>query len=805
MKKINNRILNILEWSEIESKLCDLSHFKGARDYIASLPILDKKNSEIQLNKITALKELIERGDRGDFSGLFTISKEISLAERGGILSIQELAKIKKFTAASERLKKYIEIYSEEFTQLKDELDKFCDLPVLLDLLKKAITDDEELNSKEFPVIGKLKRKISDLRNDIEKKINKIIHSQHNEKAIQEKTFTTVNGRYVILIKTGMKGRVNGNVLDMSASGQTVYLEPSEIAPLSNEIIFHERELAVEIQKILTELTVAVAAHSDMLNENIKAISYFDFIYSAANFSIMTNSTEQRLLDKPAVNIRQAHHPLLYMISPEKTVANDIVLGEDYDCLIISGANTGGKTVTLKTLGLCTLLTMFGLHIPARADSEIGMFDNIMADVGDDQNLSESLSTFSGQITIINDMIKHADKNTLVIIDEIIVGTNPRQGAALSQAILENMIETGAKIVVTTHYTELKELPVLDRRFQNASVRFDLKSLKPTYELVIGIPGISYAVEIAKNYGTPQSIVERTNELVDSRESSVEALLEKVQKYEEEVKKEKEKVAFLKNEIYREKEKLKKKQNELRTATEMARRNEGIAFIDEMNSYRKDITEKITKLQDLDQKELSSLNIELLGFRDKIQGQLKEDSVSSLTFKMKPVNPKELNEGDRVFIPAMETEGVIESIDNGRKTAQVLLGGSIRSRYKIKDLMINTDRKTVSEVKQQKKTSSINRQYLEGGESTIPPTMQTSYNTIDLRGKRVDEALNFLDKSLDSMERGNIKHVVIIHGHGTGALKQAVRDSLKMSIYVRDFRNGDYGEGGDGVTIAALR
>ncbi len=800
---MNSRILNILEWPVIEKKISDLCHFQGARDYISTLTPLGFQEAEVQISKITSLKELIQRGDRADFSGLFSIDREVSLARRGGMLSIPELAKIKKFTAATERIRKYIKKYTEEYPALKEEHDRFREMPVLKNLLGNSITDDEELNSAEFPILGRLKKKINDLRRDIEKRIHKIIHSQHNEKIIQEKTFTTVSGRYVILIKSGTKGRISGSVLDMSASGQTLYLEPSEIAPLSNEMILLERELDIEIQKILTELTIAVAAHSDIIEQNIESVSYFDFIYSSADFSILTNSTEQKLSKEPVIKLKKAHHPLLYMMSPDKVVSNDIILGEDYSCLIISGANTGGKTVTLKTLGLCTLLTMYGLHIPAGPDSEIGIFDNIMADIGDDQNLSQSLSTFSGQITFIDDMLKKADERTLVIIDEIIVGTNPRQGAALSQAILENMIECGCKIVVTTHYTELKELPVRDSRFENASVRFDMESLQPTYELVIGVPGISYALEIAKNYGISENILSRAKELVDSRESSVEALLEKVQEYEEKVKKEKGKVAFLKNEIYREKDRLKKKQNELRLATEMAKKNEGITFIDEINSYRKKISEQITSLQNLDQKKLSDLNLQLKDMKEKVSSELKGDSIKNLTFSMKPVNPDTLKEGDTVYVSPIETEGIIDSIDAGKKTAQVILGGSIRSRYNIKDLMVNPDSKKAELPSGRNK--SVTRQHLEEGESTIPSTMQTSYNTIDLRGRRVDEALNLLDSELDRMERDNIRYVVIIHGHGTGALKQAVRDTLKMSIYIRRFRNGDYGEGGDGVTIAELR
>jgi DNA mismatch repair protein MutS2 len=285
-----------------------------------------------------------------------------------------------------------------------------------------------------------------------------------------------------------MRSRISGNVHDISSSGQTVYFEPSDLTELNNSLIMHERSLLLEIQKILAQLTVHVADHSNELDSNLRVLSYFDFLTAASKFSIQTRSSEPVLSKEPMMKLCRAHHPLLQLMSPGTIVSNDAELGIGFNCLIISGANTGGKTVMLKTIGLCALFAMYGLHIPASPDSEIGIFSNIMADIGDDQNLSQSLSTFSGQLTIINNILKKADSRTLVIIDEIIVGTNPRQGAALSQAILEEMINTGSRIIVSTHYTELKQLPASDRRFQNASVTFNLDTLKPTYELRIGIP-----------------------------------------------------------------------------------------------------------------------------------------------------------------------------------------------------------------------------------------------------------------------------------------------------------------------------
>ena len=797
---MNRRVLDILEWPLIEEKLLSLCYSEPAKKMVQRLKPVSEEKIKIQMSKITALKDLRQRGEAADLSGLNDISEYTAIASRGGILDTEDLLQVRKFVTASERIKIFLKERVEEFPTLNDELSRISPLPELKKILLESITDEGELNPDKFPQLRKIRRDIASARQDIEKKINRIIHSPDNEKMLQEKTFTTVNGRYVLLIKTGMKGKVNGNVHDISASGATVFIEPSEITPLNNNIIILEKELQMEIQKILAELSGKVSDYSHELTSNQRVLTYFDFINAAARFSIMTGSSEPQLSEKAEMKLVSAKHPLLYIMSPETVVANNVELGSNFNCLIISGANTGGKTVMLKTIGLCAIFAMLGLHIPASPDSIIGIFSNVMADIGDDQNLSSSLSTFSGQLTIINEILRKADSRSLVIIDEIIVGTNPAQGAALSQAILEEMINTGSRIVVTTHYTELKELAVKDPRFSNASVTFNLETLRPAYRLKIGIPGISYAVEIARNYGIAENILSRTKELIGSREASVESLLEKVQLYEEEIHDEREKVKLLTEEIVAEKRRIEEQQQKLNRLIEEARKKEGIEFIDELKRHREKIAERITLLQELDQKEAGKLNQEITDLQNKISGRLKDESREKYSEKYRELIPSEASAGDRVFISTIEAEGTLEEIDSSGETAQVLLGGTIRSRFPVKNLFLiapgQKGRQENSKSKPQVKIS---------GGGPIVSTMQTSYNTIDLRGKRVDEALSFMSMELDRMDRGNIKTVIIIHGHGTGAMKQAVREALKMNIYVRDFRPGEYGEGGDGVTVAALR
>jgi len=798
--RLEKRILDILEWPLIEERLVSLCSSETAKRIAGRLKPVPENKIRMQMKKITAVKELISRGASPQISGIHDISSLTAIASKGGVLEKEDLFSVRAFTTSSERIRKYLGEHREEFTALEDEYSRVNPLPELNRLLLESLTDNGELNEDKFTILKKIRKDIFTTRQSLEKKVSRIIHSPDNEKVLQEKTYTTINGRFVILVKSGMRSRISGNVHDMSASGQTVYFEPSDLTELNNSLIMHEKELLLEIQKILAELTMSVAEYSGELDSNLRVLSYFDFITAASKFSIQTRSSEPVLSGEPMMKLSRAHHPMLQLMSPDTIVSNDVELGIDFNCLIISGANTGGKTVMLKTIGLCALFAMYGLHIPASPDSEIGIFGNIMADIGDDQNLSQSLSTFSGQLTIINNILKKADSRTLVIIDEIIVGTNPRQGAALSQAILEDMINTGSRIIVSTHYTELKELSANDRRFQNASVTFNLDTLKPTYELKIGIPGISYAVEIARNYGIPDRVLGRAQELVDSRESSVESLIEKVQRYEEEILEEREKVRLLNLSINEEQERIKKKKDDLEKLTADTKKGKGIEFLDELNRYREKISERITRLQELDQKDAGKLHEEIARIREEVSSKLSDESRERLSDTMEQIDPATAKRGDRVFISSIETEGVLEEIDGSGKSALVILGGSIKSRFQVKDLF------HAGKAGSATKKSAPKRPAIKGtSDHEIPSTIQTSYNTIDLRGIRVEEALSVMDRELDRMDRNSIDIVIVIHGHGTGALKEAVREALKMNIYVRDFRHGDYGEGGDGVTVVRMR
>ncbi len=797
---INNNSLEILEWNEVLVELAKLCTTELGKQSAIYPEMLEEEEIRIQLLKISEIKSLLIEGENPVFSGITNIEPNIQLVEKGATLSLEDLGLIKSFLIASDTLHTLFKTNRDLTPNLSNERNDLNELKELRTLLNVSITENDELNDKQFPELRKINSAIISARQEIEKRLNHLINSESMSKVIQERSLSTRNERYVILVKSGMRSRIKGTIHDISATGQTTYFEPEAVNELNSRLILLKRELRIEIEKILQTLSASVSDYSTEIIENLHIITYLDFITGAAKFSIKLKANAPLILDEPIIDVYQARHPLLYLMKGDEVVPNDIELGKSYTGLVLSGANTGGKTVLLKTIGLITLMAKHGLHIPAEADSSIGIFSNIYADIGDDQNLEESLSTFSGQLTFINEVLQNGDDRSIAIIDEIIVGTNPRQGAALSQAILEEMIEIGCKIVVTTHYSELKELGSSNSKFENGSVSFDLETLHPTYRLKMGIPGVSYAFEIAKNYGLTGPILDRSKDLIEKREQSMEALLEKVQKYEEGINEERDKIKQIKYDLEKKETKLKEREVKLDSARNELKKEKGIEFIEELNSYRSNISKKISDLQNMSQQEMGKLQSEIISLESSVSKKLKTENIKTHKSKYKPIDEKTVKIGDEVFVPNLEKNGIIEEIQKNRAT---ILLGQIRSRYKLSELM-----KIEKPESQEKKTKNKSSKKVITGtieESIVPPTIQTQYNTIDLRGKRADEALSKMDSDLDKMSTSGVSTVVIIHGHGTGALKKAVRDQLKFSIYISNSRPGEQNEGGDGVTIVLLR
>lgn len=803
-EQISPRVLEILEWPIIQEELRRRCATPVGEALVDGITPPGPGAAMARLKKITALKELMQQDRAPDFSGVTDIEPFISLAEREGFLKLGELAAVRNFIMASARILRFLREQKDEFPPLAEEHGRLDRLDGISGVLVKAITENGDLNDAAYPALRRIRDDLFSARQEMEKSITRIIHGPSMDAVLQETIFTTRNERYVILVKSSMKDRIKGTVHDISASGATYYVEPQEITPLNNRALMLEKELQAETARILRELSAHVAESAAPLRGNLEVLGGLDFLHAAACFSVDIRGAEPEIAETSDIVLYQARHPILYLMSPSAVVANDINLGEANRCLIISGANTGGKTVLLKTIGLCALFVMLGLHVPAGPDSRVGIMSRILADIGDDQSLSRSLSTFSGQIVVINEMLSEADDRTLVIIDEIIVGTNPRQGAALAQAILESLIETGSRIVVTTHYSELKDLPAADGRFQNASVSFDMDTLRPTYRLITGLPGVSYAIEIARNYGFPSRIIERSRALLDGREISVEALIEKMQKHERELTDRKAQLDDMAAGLEKEKREYDGLMKSLEKRSQEIKQKEGVEFLGELKEYRDLVARRIADLQRMSMKEAGRVQETIREIEESVRTDLGRDKGKLFRDNYAPLDPDTAAPGDRVFVISLEQEGTLERIDRSRKTAAVLLGSSFRSTFGLGDLYQprgGRQRPAPARKQERKKRADTGI----GADGGIPAVVQTSYNTVDLRGKRVEEGLRLMDQDFDRMVRSGIDTAVVIHGHGTGAMKEAVRQNLRNNIYVSGFRPGDMGEGGDGVTIVRLR
>ena len=799
---VSQRVRDVLEWDVIVHEIVSRCRTIPGEAFAGGMVPLELEEIRRRLREIHDLRELSVRGDSIDFSGVTDIAPFLTIAQKGGALRLEDLVCVRDFIIASNRIRSFLREVKEEYPDVGERGSRFQSLDEIGKVMIPAIHDTGSLSEAKYPELRKLNEEIHAVREQIEKALMEFVHTPEVAKMLQERVFTTRNERYVVLLKSNFRGRIKGTVHDISSSESTLYIEPERITDLNNRLIMRQRELKEEVLRILRELTRHVGAAAPELALNLAEAACLDFLSAAAGFSEAVKGNPPEISDRGVLCLFNARHPSLYLRHPEGVVGNDVLLGEEYTSLIITGANTGGKTVLLKTVGLAVLMAMHGLHIPAGPDSRVGMFSRVFADIGDDQNLAQSLSTFSGQIVTLCEMYEQSDDASLLLIDEIVVGTSPRQGAALARALLEGLAESGARMIVTTHYSELKDLAVSDRRFQNASVAFNTDSLEPTYRLVTGVPGGSYALEIAKNYGVPDSVISRSMEFLNDSELTADALIERVQRLEEELRVERGFLEELKHTLRQQQEQFEIKQRELQRIEEQMKTEKGIAFIEELNRLRSEVAEKIRSLQQADMREAGRIQEEMISLGKRISDEVKKSSAAGLSDSYIPFDAGRVSAGDTVFIVPLGKEATVESIDREGGTAGVLLGSMIRSRYPFDDLRIPFNRKQGKKHGSRKEPPKKMKQELEA-----PPvlTVQTSYNTIDLRGKRVDEALQEIEYAVDRMIRSGIRSAVVIHGHGTGALKEAVRQWLRYSSYILQSRPGEYGEGGDGVTIAELR
>lgn len=792
---MNKKSLKTLEYNKIIEKLVNLASSKLGKQMCENL--LPSNNiDEIKLSQretSDALARIFAKGSIS-FSGIKDIRSSIMRLEIGSNLSIIELLNISSLLDVTLKVKSFSKSDKEEN---EDSLDaRFSILEPLTSInneIKRCIISEEEIADDASSELKSIRRSIRITNDKIHEQLNSIVNSQNNRLMLQDAIITMRNGRYCIPVKQEYKSNFQGMVHDQSSSGSTFFIEPMAIVKLNNDL----KELAIKeqeaIEKILAQLSEIVAQETESLKCNLSVLTELDFIFAKASLAKQMKATEPIFNNSRIINIKKGRHPL---IDVKSVVPIDINLGKDFDLLIITGPNTGGKTVSLKTVGLFTLMGQAGLHIPAFDKSELAIFDEVYADIGDEQSIEQSLSTFSSHMKNNINIINSASENSLVLFDELGAGTDPTEGAALAMSILSYFHNRGIRTMATTHYSELKVFALTTDGVENACCEFSVENLRPTYRLLIGIPGKSNAFAISSKLGLPNFIIDDAKLLIDKEEKDFEDLISDLEQKRNAIEQEHLELTELKNEIKELKKHLQSKNEKIDLTKERIIRKaneEAQKILNDAKIYADDVIRKYNRYSK--QANLSKeMERERTALRDKLNTVESKLIIKNHTKKKqnKRHSIKDFNIGIPVHVLTLNVDGSVVSLPNNKGDLYVQIG-ALTSQVNIKDLEIldkpiDEPIKTKTGAGKIKMNKSIN----------ISPE-------INIIGKTVDEAMPDVIKYLDDAYLSHIPQVTIIHGRGTGALKNAVHAQLKKISYVDSFRIGGFGEGDHGVTIVTFK
>lgn len=790
---MNSKVLHVLEYNKIIDMLTDkATSEQGRRMTRALLPMTDPATiTQAQTETGDALGYLFRRG-----STSFGDNKDLGMCIRslevGSALSAAELLRIAAFLENVNRIKTYGRKDREDAPA--DSLDPYFGslepLTPLANEIRRCILSEEEIADDASPALKHIRRSMAVTNDRIHSQLTSMINGSYRT-YLQDAVVTVRSNRYCIPVKAEYKGQVPGMVHDQSSTGSTFFIEPAAVVDLNNELKELEIREQEEIEVILADLSAQAGLYTEALAGDQKAMTMLDFIFAKASLAMELNASAPVFNTEHRIRIRQGRHPLL---DKKNVVPIDIRLGTDFDLLVITGPNTGGKTVSLKTVGLLTLMGQAGLHIPAADRSELSIFEEVYADIGDEQSIEQSLSTFSSHMTNIVSILKHADADSLCLFDELGAGTDPTEGAALAISVLDHLHSRGIRTMATTHYSELKVYALSTDLVENASCEFSVETLRPTYRLLIGIPGKSNAFAISSKLGLPDHIIEDAKRHITEDKESFEDLLADLENSRLIIEKERAEITTYKEEIKNLKKKLESKQEKieeskariLREANEEAR---------EILQNAKDLAdETIRTFQKADAGvSIKELERSRQKVRDKISEKNDKLSVQNDRSSHRILKPGQLRLGDSVRIVSMGLKGTVSSLPdkNGRLFVQC---GIIRSQVSLSDLVLIED-ETVNTAKMQRSSS---------GKLKMSKTYSVS-TEINLLGKTVDEAIAELDKYLDDAYLAHLPSVRIVHGKGTGALRNAVHNYLRKNRIIKSYRLGEFGEGDAGVTIAEFK
>lgn len=782
-----NNYLEKLEYNKILKKLSNY-----ATTYIGKklcLQLFPSNNKEIVKNRLQETEEAVNLLYRNSTPPIYEIANNtmnIKIIEANGILTIKSIIELSNILKISENLRKFFYkdyINENEFTHLNKIFSNLYSNPSITKQIENSIIDENTLDDKASKELFNLRRKQKNTEQDIKSKLNIFIHSSLYSKYIQESVVTIRNERFVIPVKEEYRSKIKGFVHDISSSGSTVFIEPISIFELNNEIASLKIEENLEIEKILKNLSELFYPYVEEIKTNINCIADLDFIFAKAKFSKDIKGITPNISEDKKIVLKNARHPLL---DPDTAVPISLTLGDTFSTLVITGPNTGGKTVTLKTIGLLTAMAYSGLNVPTAENTSFYVFDKIFADIGDDQSISDSLSTFSSHIINIVDIVKNCTENSLILVDELGSGTDPLEGAYLAISILDYFKNTNCLTVATTHYQELKKYALITDNFENASVEFDINTLSPTYHLLIGVPGKSNAFEISRKLGLSENIIQMAKSNLSKKDFDFEQLLKNIYYNKSQIEKEKNEISKELENITKIRSSLEKDNSKLLEQEKEIINNAKIKARDILLDAKEEANQIIAKMN-----KVSNSNSELNSLRNELNKNIKNIFINSDESKIskKMLDIKDIKPNTEVFITSLNTNGIIVSNMSKSNEVQVQIG-SMKMNINIKflEIIANSNKNINSSVSY----NSISK-------------TKTAKSEVNVIGLNVEEAILVVDKFLDDSSLARLQTVRIVHGKGTGKLREGIHKFLKTNSHIKSFRLGTYGEGEIGVTVVELK
>lgn len=785
---MQEKVLKVLEFNKVKEQLLEhVSSSLGRAEAERLIPstdfdeVVQRQEETDEAAKVLRLKGNIPLG------GIFDIRPHVKRSVIGGMLSSQELIQVASTVHASRQIKRFIEAFAEEDSTipcLLAQTDKIIVLAELEQDIKNAIDDNGEVLDSASEALRSLRNQQRTKEARVRERLESMIRSSNAQKMLSDAIVTIRNDRFVIPVKQEYRGHYGGIIHDQSSSGQTLFIEPQAIVQLNNELQTIRVKEQQEIERILIMLSAQTGEHSFELETITEVLANIDFMFAKARYSRKIKATKPIMNRDGRISLVKARHPLIPI---DEVVANDIVLGKDYSTILITGPNTGGKTVTLKTVGLCTLMAQAGLQIPALDGSEMAVFGAVYADIGDEQSIEQSLSTFSSHMVNIVEILKTVDFESLVLFDELGAGTDPQEGAALAISILDEVYKRGAKVIATTHYPELKAYGYNREGVVNASVEFDIETLSPTYRLLIGVPGRSNAFEISKRLGLGDNVIEVARSYVSADSQQVENMIASL----EESKRQAEKELQEANEFLKNAEMLQKDLQK-----------QMMAYYEEKDSLYEKAADEARDIIEKAKREADGVIHDLRKMRHEKQAEIKEHELIDAQKKLSEAAPKEKKSQNpalrqtkkHVFTPGDE----VKVLSFGQKGSLVKKVSTDTWQVQIGILKMKVEEKDLEFIKAPKIVETKPIATVRGKDFHVSPEL-------DLRGERYDNALSRVEKYIDDALLASYPRVSIIHGKGTGALRQGVQEYLRNHRAVKNIRFGEHGEGGNGVTIVEFK